>query len=85
MAPDPRAQAIIESLLQGVLRKRSIALQEDTPLVSSGLLDSFALVEVLHEVEKVTGRRIPAGRVGPGDFETVARMLAMAERVGKPR
>ena len=60
------------------------ALDVDTPLVSSGLLDSFALIEVLHELERVTGRRIPAGRVGPADFETVRDMLQAAARVAPP-
>ena len=60
------------------------ALDVDTPLVSSGLLDSFALIEVLHELERVTGCRIPAGRVGPADFETVRHMLLAAARVASP-
>ncbi len=51
----------------------------------SGLVDSFALVEVLLEVEKLTGRRIPAGRVSPPDMDTVREMLAVAEMVGTVR
>jgi acyl carrier protein len=54
-------------------------------LVASGLIDSFALVDVLIKLEEVSEMRIPAGKVQPKDMETVNLMLAMAKRVGKPR
>jgi acyl carrier protein len=74
-----------EALLAYLARvTRTRTLDVDTPLVSSGLLDSFMLVEVLVELERVTRRRIPAGRVSPTDFETVRGMLEAAERVGTP-
>ncbi|MEW6404302.1 MAG: phosphopantetheine-binding protein [Chloroflexota bacterium] len=76
---------MIKFLTQQVLHNPGVELQEDTPLVSSGLVDSFALVEVLLELEQVTNRRIPAGRVSPEDMETVRKMLETAERVGEPR
>jgi len=74
-----------EALLAYLARMtRAQTLDADTPLVSSGLLDSFALVEVLRELERVTGRRIPAGRVSAADFETVRHMLEATARVGTP-
>jgi acyl carrier protein len=82
---DPRARQMIDFLTQHMLSKMGVQLHEDTPLVSSGLVDSFALVEVLLELERVTDRRIPSGRVSPEDMETVCKMLELAERVGKPR
>ena len=60
------------------------ALDVDTPLVSPGWLDSFAPIGVLHELERATGHRIPADRVGPADFETVRHMLQAAARVASP-
>lgn len=77
-----QARALIDFIIQKVVRRPSLDLDEDTPLVSSGLVDSFALVEVLLELERVTGWRIPVGRVSPSDFETVRRMLETADRVG---
>ena len=81
---DPRAQKIIEFLRDQVLADRNAELDEQTPLVSSGLIDSFALVEVLTKLEDVTGLRIPVGRVSPLDLETVSRMLAVADQWGEP-
>ena len=76
---------MINFLRQHVLSNPGVQLDEDTPLVSSGLVDSFALVEVLSELERVTNCRIPTGRVSPEDMDTVRKMLETVERVGKPR
>ncbi len=60
-------------------------ISESTPLVSSGLIDSLALVEVLLKLEQVTNSRIPAGKVQAKDMDTLELMFATAARVGKPR
>jgi acyl carrier protein len=76
---------IMEYIVNEVLRSPGTAIDEDTPLVSSGLIDSFALVDILLKVEDVTHMRIPAGKVQPKDMDTVRLMLETAQRVGKPR
>jgi acyl carrier protein len=78
------AHEMIEHILQ-LIRKPGATIDENTPLVSSGLIDSMALVDVLVKLEDLTHRRIPAGKVQPKDMDTVAKMFATAERVGKPR
>ncbi len=79
------AQHIIHFLKTKVLRDPNKQIDVDTPLVSSGMMDSFALVDALLELEKVTKRRIPAMKVQPKDMDTVSKMFETAERVGKPR
>lgn len=78
------AQQMIEHILS-LIRKPGLALDENTPLVSSGLIDSMALVDLLLKLEDLTHMRIPAGKVQPKDMDTVAKMFATAQRVGKPR
>lgn len=78
------AQLMIEHILQ-LIRKPGVTIEEDTPLVSSGLIDSMALVDLLLKLEDLTHRRIPAAKVRPKDMDTVKQMFATAERVGKPR
>jgi acyl carrier protein len=85
MARSAEAEAMIEYVKTQLLTDSSEEITEDTPLVSSGLVDSFALIEVLLELEKVTKRRISPGKVGAKDMDTVALMLRTAERVGLPR
>jgi acyl carrier protein len=77
-------EQMIEHIRQ-LIRKPGISIDENTPLVSSGLIDSMALVDVLLKLEDLANRRIPAGKVQPKDMDTVAKMFATAERVGKPR
>jgi acyl carrier protein len=68
-----------------LIRKPNVPIDANTPLVSSGLIDSMALVDLLLKLEDLTHKRIPAGKVQPRDMDTVAKMFATAERVGKPR
>ena len=68
-----------------LIRKPGLSLDEDTALVSSGLIDSMALVDLLIKLEDLTHLRIPAGKVQPKDMDTVRKMFETAARVGKPR
>lgn len=78
------AQQMIEHIKE-LIRKPGITIDEDTPLVSSGLIDSMALVDLLIKLEDLMHMRIPAGKVQPKDMDSVAKMFATAQRVGKPR
>jgi acyl carrier protein len=80
----PEAQQMIGHILQ-LIRKPGVSIDENTPLVSSGLIDSMALVDLLLKLEDLTHMRIPAGKVQPRDLDTVAKMFATAQRLGKPR
>jgi len=77
-------QQMIEEVTK-IIRKPSVQIDENTRLVSSGLVDSMALVDLLLKLEDVTNLRIPPGKVQPKDMDTVALMFATAQRVGKHR
>ena len=80
----PEAQQMIEHIVR-LIRKPNVKIDENTPLVSSGLIDSMALVDLLLKLEDLTHMRIPPGKVQPKDLNTVAMMFATAQRVGKTR
>lgn len=80
----PEAQQMQAHVLD-LIRKPGLVIDENTPLVSSGLIDSMALVDLLVKLEDITHMRIPPGKVQPKDMDTIARMFATAQRVGKPR
>jgi acyl carrier protein len=80
----PEAQQMIEHIVR-LLRRPSVSINENTALVSSGLIDSMSLVDLLLKLEDLTHMRIPPGKVQPKDLDTVALMFATAQRVGKPR
>ena len=75
---------MIEHIVR-LIRKPNINIDENSPLISSGLIDSMELVDLLLKLEDLTHMRIPAGKVQPKDMDTVAKMFATAQRVGKPR
>jgi acyl carrier protein len=79
------AKLIIDYIVRELIRRPNVSIDEDTPLVSSGLIDSMSLVDTLLKLEEVTNTRIPAGKVQAKDMDTVRLMLATAARVGKPR
>jgi len=80
-----RSQQVIDYILKELVRRPGVVIKEDTPLVSSGLIDSLALVDILLKLEEVTNMRIPAGKVQAKDMDTVQLMFATAKRVGKPQ
>lgn len=80
----PEAEQMIAHILD-LIRKPGVTIDEHTPLVSSGLIDSMSLADLLLKLEDLTHKRIPAGKVLPKDMDTVAKMFATAERVGKQR
>lgn len=77
-------QQMVEYIVKRI-RKANATIDENTTLVSSGLLDSLALADVLMKLEDLTHLRIPPGKVRPKDLDRVSLMFETARRVGKPR
>jgi acyl carrier protein len=84
MEPDQLEQ-MREFICSKMIKRAGGQIDVDTKLVSSGLVDSMALVEALLKLEEITRKRIPAGKVQPQDMDTIRLMFATADRVGKPR
>jgi hypothetical protein len=70
---------IAEKVIQG-----KSEITADTPLVSSGLIDSFALIGIFLELQRIASRKVSASKVQVKDMDTVRLMFATAERFGKP-
>lgn len=80
-----QVQKMIAYVVGDVIRNQDAQIDVNTPLVSSGLIDSLALVDILLKLEDLTNTRIPAGKVQAKDMDTISLMFATAARVGKPR
>ena len=78
-------QQMIDYIKSEIVRRPQIQIDEDTPLISSGLIDSFSLISVLLKLEEVTKMRIPPGKVQPKDMNTIRLMFETAQRAGKPK
>jgi len=60
----------IRTLLENTFGLQSGELRDDTPLFSSGLLDSFHLVEMISLLEKASGRKIKPGEINLENLDT---------------
>ena len=81
---DEQAQQIINYIVKEIVRSPGVEIHEDTPLVSSGLIDSLELVNILAKLEDVTHIRIPGTKVKPKDMDTDNLMFAPAQSLGRP-
>lgn len=83
-ATSEQMKQLADYIVEKVIKRKGVEVNEDTPLVSSGLIDSFALVDIFLELQKVARCKIPASKVQAKDMDTVRRMFATAEKFGKP-
>ena len=62
-----------------------IGLDENTPLITSGIVDSFSMVSLKRFLEKKYGIAIPDDQATPEAFNTVAGIVELVKRhqVGK--
>jgi acyl carrier protein len=71
-------QAQITEIIRKVSRK-DITPDPDESLFDSGLLDSFALPDVLSELEKTFSIKIPDSDLNPRKFDTISRIESYIE------
>lgn len=60
-----------------------IALDENTPLITSGIVDSFSMVSLKRFLEKKYGISIPDDQATPDAFNTVASIIRLVETFKK--
>jgi len=76
-------EAKIRVFLRGEPGLETAVIDADTPLVSSGLVDSAALVRLAALLERETGLLIPDADLSTDHFDSIALILAyLARRVG---
>lgn len=57
-----------------------MTLDENTPLISSGIVDSFSMVSLKRFLEKKNGISIPDDEATPQAFDTVASIITLVNR-----
>ncbi|MGE5358969.1 MAG: acyl carrier protein [Bacteroidales bacterium] len=55
-------------------------LDENTPLISSGIVDSFSMVSLKRFLEKKYSISIPDAEATPQAFDTVTSIIALVEK-----
>ncbi len=70
-----------QDLIQFVAERFSTEIDEEVPLIDRGLIDSMGLLEIITFIEERTGSRIPDEEVTPENFQTVASIDEMVQRL----
>ena len=60
-----------------------ITLDENTPLISSGIVDSFSMVSLKRFLEKKYSISIPDDQATPDAFNTVASIIQLVQKFKK--
>jgi len=82
MATDARELDTIRATVSRHLKSKQTRVDDDTALVSGGLIDSMSIVDLILDLETAFGIRIPASAVQPDDFDSVR---SIAETVARFR
>lgn len=77
---DKRARIL--ELLRAVAKK-DITPDPEESLFESGLLDSFALPEMMTALERAFSIKIPDSDLSPRKFDSIARIEEYVNRVGQ--
>ncbi len=56
------------------------AVEEETELIESGVLDSLAILDLVVFVEQRFGVELTADEITPGNFGSIAALAALIER-----
>ena len=75
------ATAALLKYLNDELAVDTSSLDEDSPLFSSGVIDSFSLVSLLTSIESQWGFRIPSTDVTLENFDTISRITRYVSRM----
>jgi acyl carrier protein len=59
-------------------------VNETTPLISGGIVDSFSMVSLKRFLEKKYNIQIPDADATPDAFDSVQRIVALVHRFQKP-
>ena len=78
----PSAADELAAFIRTLLVDPELALSPTTPLISSGLLDSYSLVEVIVHVESRHGVKLPPSMRTKERLDTIERILAAIEGLG---
>ena len=69
-----------EKIASQILRQPGRRIEKDEPIISSGLIDSFNLVDVALLVEDTYGVRIADTELNAATFDTLAQLAGLIEQ-----
>ena len=73
--------ALKRFILENLAPEGQAAVGDNDSLIEQGLLDSMALMQLIQFTEEQTGVRVPDDQVYGGNFQSIAAIEALVERL----
>jgi acyl carrier protein len=83
MNTDEMKELVLNYVRNEYLDEEEIDLNYDTPLISSGYVDSFSMVSLLVFLEKKFKIKIPPSKATPEAFDSVNKIVELANQITK--
>ena len=78
---DDIRDVVLEYVIDEYVEEDEMEVTYDTPLISSGLVDSFSMVSLKAFLEKRYGISIPDADATPEAFDTVNSIVGIVEKL----
>ena len=76
---EAKIQTLSEKIAIDILKQPGKKIRPDEPLISSGLIDSFSLVDVAMMVEDIFGVRIDDTELNADCFDTLDQLVNLIQ------
>jgi acyl carrier protein len=80
MSPDEMKEMVLDYIVREFIDEPETEITNDTPLISSGYVDSFSMVSLLVFLENKFKIKIPPSKATPEAFDTVNRIVALVNQ-----
>jgi acyl carrier protein/D-alanine--poly(phosphoribitol) ligase subunit 2 len=75
-----RKQCVKEHIMKEFLEMYDDKIEFETPLISSGLIDSFSMMSVLAYIQNTFEVKIPPGKATPEAFDSIDSIVSLVEK-----
>ena len=76
---------LIEYIRENILKRPKFGVGPDDPIISTGLIDSFHLVDMSIFIEEQFGVRIDDTELNAETFDTVAQLVGLIQKKQQQR
>ncbi len=80
MSLEEMKELILDYVIREYIEEKDTEITYDTPLISSGYVDSFSMVSLLVFLENKFRIKIPPSKASPEAFDTVNRIVALVNQ-----
>jgi acyl carrier protein len=80
MTQDEMKSLILDYVIKQYLDEEDVEINNDTPLISGGLVDSFSMITLLVFLEKKFGIKIPPAKATPEAFDSVNKIVVLVNQ-----